>query len=93
MTLRKPKNFKGTHYGVVNSGSKNSPAWYKVKQVYPKQKIEIIRKPNLEVLPDLMNLTNNNSFIHNLENSKISIRDLEEIEKLKVKLSFLNYIR
>ena len=75
LDLRKPKNFNGIHYGYVNYGTKDHPNWQIIKQMCPKKCVEIIRRPNCDVLPDLMNMTSSLSYINILENSKISIKE------------------
>ena len=84
MGLRKPNNFVGVHYGVINVGDSCNAIWQTVKEYNPPLPIEIIRKPNIDLTGDLKNATNNTSFMNTLSSFKISLNEFEEIEKLNV---------
>jgi len=86
MGLRKPNDYNGVHYGLINVGNMSNPIWQAVKETYPIPEVEIIRKPNLELTEDLKNMTNNSSFLKTISSFKINIDEMEEIEKLNVRI-------
>jgi len=70
--LRKNKNFIGTHTGVMNLGSTNTPRWKVFQQKYVKNKQEIYSKYSNDetntntnniniasIIPDVVNLSSN----------------------------------
>ena len=41
MSLRRPKNFKGTRFGYINIGSNTKPSWQAVRETLPKEEVKI----------------------------------------------------
>lgn len=97
LSLRRPKNFKGTRFSYINLGDNYNPIWQLVKETVP-DPVEIISKPVLskddkkinrkeELLKEV--ILNNTSIARSLE----TINNLKEIEVNNlIKLEFLIYI-
>ncbi len=94
MDLRRPKNFKGIRQAYINQGSVDKPVWEtRMDFGGAREQIEIIRNPQHSEVNSLnTSAINTSSYVNNhsqymnntLESNHISIRDYDEIGKLKV---------
>ena len=104
LSLRKPKDYKGTMRAFVNLGSDRCPRWGNIKDDNSLENVEIIRKPNfndktLATSLSSSNLsTNNTSFTKTKFNTikireeLLNIKQYDQVKDIKVNLLYSKYI-
>jgi hypothetical protein len=80
MSLRRPKNFVGTRFALINVGSPNNPMWVNKKDVSP-YNMEMIRKPNHKKEEMIRSLSNNRYFMQTIDPA--STLELSKLDNLK----------
>jgi hypothetical protein len=84
MSLRRPKNFKGTRFSYVNLGNDMNPLWLSVKETIPKS-LEMVRNPHEITFKDYQSLKNNDYLVTTTSENKFNLKDLEKTKDIEVR--------
>lgn len=82
ISLRKPKDFKGSRHALVNIGSPSHPIWYNMKETNPKF-IEIIRSNETDET-NFQTFTKNKYFMEKYNNKVVNLENLKTKKFLNV---------